>query len=388
MDKIPFTKCVKFVGVSPQKFDGEKLYVSTGALDRNLINMDNVELVTYDNRPSRANLVAEKGDIIFAKMANTEKTLLLDEITSKNIYSTGFYAVRANKKVILPGCLFYLLGSKAFLSQKDINSSGATQKAITNQGLEKVYINVPEMSEQKEIVKIFSELSQIIKKRELQLLYLDKIIKSRFVEMFGDPISNPMRWKLRTFKESSIILSDGPFGSNLKSEHYCDDEGIRIIRLQNIGVGKFVDTDKAFIPQDHYEKIEKYTCYPGEIVIGTMGTPNLRACIIPDNINKAIHKADCVRFVPKKELLNNIFACQYINCPETLSLASDKIHGQTRARISSGQVALLQIYLPPIDLQNQFAAFVQQVDKLKFEVQKSLDEMQQLFDSLMQKYFG
>ena len=183
--------------------------------------------------------------------------------------------------------------------------------------------------------------------------------------MFGDPVSNPFKWSTLTMKQASIRLSDGPFGSNLKSEHYTH-EGVRVIRLGNIGCGYFNDEDQSYISQEHYETIKKYTCCSGEIVIATLGDPNLRACIIPDHIDYGVNKSDCVHYVPKAEILNNQFVCQYINCPETLSLASGMVHGQTRSRISSGQLADLPIYLPPMNLQQQFATLVEQIDKSKY----------------------
>ena len=189
--------------------------------------------------------------------------------------------------------------------------------------------------------------------------------------MFGDPVTNPMGWERETIRGVAKRISDGPFGSNLKSEHYAP-EGIRVIRLQNIGVSKFIDADKAFIPLKHYEKLKKYTCRAGDVVIGTLGEPNLRACIVPEYIERAINKADCVHFVPDENKVNGLFVCHYLNQPETLVLAGGSIHGQTRARISMSQVALLSIFLPPLSLQTQFAAFVEQADKSKFAGQLTL----------------
>ena len=205
--------------------------------------------------------------------------------------------------------------------------------------------------------------------------------------MFGDPVANPKKWNTLSFKEAGVRLSDGPFGSNLKSEHYTT-EGVRVIRLGNIGVGQFVDNDKTYISKQHYEKLRKYICKAGEIVIGTLGEPNLRACLVPQNIEYAINKADCVHYIPNSKILNTNFVCHYINCPETLLLASGMVHGQTRSRISSGQLAEIPIFIPPLDLQNQFAAFVEQTDKSKLAVQKSLDKLELLKKALMQKYFG
>ena len=91
MKNIPLVECWNFVGSTPQKFDGEKRYISTGALDKDHINESDVEMITFDNRPSRANLEVNSGDILFAKMASTEKTFVVDSISQNDIYSKSKY---------------------------------------------------------------------------------------------------------------------------------------------------------------------------------------------------------------------------------------------------------------------------------------------------------
>ena len=205
--------------------------------------------------------------------------------------------------------------------------------------------------------------------------------------MFGNTFSNPKGWKTSTFKDASLRLSDGPFGSNLKSSHYSDS-GVRVIRLGNIGVGEFLNEDQSYIPVEHYEKLKKYTCKKGELVFGTLGEPNLRACIIPDYIDIAVNKSDCVHYIPNPELLDNQFVCSYVNAPGTLELASGMIHGQTRARVSSGQIAQMPIFIPPLALQRQYAAFIEQLDKSRFEAQALIEKLDLLYRAKLQEYFG
>ena len=180
MKDFLFTDLISFVGEAPKKFDGYKKYVSTGAVNGNIIESDDIELVDYSSRPSRANLVACSGDILFAKMAETEKTLLLDDETKKNIYSTGFCAIRAKENIIEPKALYYLLGSSLFLNQKNINSSGATQRAITNTGLSKIRIKLPTMEKQREFCGIMDKVVNSIELRKKQLRYFDELTKSLF----------------------------------------------------------------------------------------------------------------------------------------------------------------------------------------------------------------
>jgi type I restriction enzyme S subunit len=109
-----------------------------------------------------------------------------------------------------------------------------------------------------------------------------------FLDLFGSPATNPKGWDQAQIGDLAEIFSDGPFGSNLKSSHYTES-GVRVIRLQNIGVREFVDNDKAFVSNSHYEELSKHTCLPGDVLIGTLGDPNLRACIQPHHIPIAIN---------------------------------------------------------------------------------------------------
>src|SRR5215475_12026903 len=83
------------------------------------------------------------------------------------------------------------------------------------------------------------------------------------------------------------------FGSNLKTSHYRE-RGVRVIRLQNIGVGKFLDEDKAYISEEHFAALPRHHCFSGDVLIGTLGDPNLRACLQPKRIKRALNKADCI----------------------------------------------------------------------------------------------
>ncbi|MDD6566216.1 MAG: restriction endonuclease subunit S [Parafannyhessea umbonata] len=216
---------------------------------------------------------------------------------------------------------------------------------------------------------------------------LDSLVKSRFVEMFGDPVSNTMDWEISTIKETAVTYGDGPFGSNLKSSDYVD-EGVRVIRLGNILTGSFSERDRSFVSFEKYERLKKYECKPGEVVIGTLGDPLLRACIVPDFGVPSIHKADCMYYETDKSKVLPVFAMSVINQPTMLKRAMLDMHGQTRARINSTQVGNLPMMLPPLALQQEFADFVNRVDKLRVEAQTQKEKLQTLYDSLAQDYFA
>lgn len=178
----PFTECVDLVGSAVKKYDGTKIYVSTGALDCDHIDFSQTEKVSFNDKPSCANLCVESGDILFAKMQGTKKTLVLNDETSTYIYSTGFAAVRPKADIISGRCLYHLVTSTDFLHQKDKNCSGATQKAITNAGLAKITVSIPDAALQQEVTSKLDKLDTAVNLCSKILDRLDEIVKSRQVE--------------------------------------------------------------------------------------------------------------------------------------------------------------------------------------------------------------
>ena len=167
-------------GESVKKFEGIKKYIATGDIINNkIINYNEVDYIT---KPSRANQIAKEGEVIFAKMKDTKKVIKIDKENSKYIYSTGFYIIKPNEG-ILTDYIYWVLNSPKFNRDKDKNCKGATQKALNNEGLKKIKINkIPDIVEQKRIVSKLNKIDKIITKKKKQLMMLDELIKSQFVE--------------------------------------------------------------------------------------------------------------------------------------------------------------------------------------------------------------
>ena len=282
--------------------------------------------------------------------------------------NTTFVLESKDENVLLQGLIPYIMLTDDFTDYSIGKSKGSTNPYILFSDLAEYEFELPDIFRQKFLLALLDACDSTKEAYKAQIKATDDLVKSQFIEMFGTAQHNEKGWPLMSMKDAAIRISDGPFGSNLKSEHYRH-EGVRVIRLQNICDGYFLDDDKAYVGWDHYEKIKKYTCHAGDIVIGTLGEPNLRACLIPDNIEIAINKADCVHYIPRPELLDKRFVCAFINSPATLEMAIGDAHGNTRQRISSGQLAKLPIIIPPLKLQLEYTAFAEQSDKSKFILQ-------------------
>ena len=337
------------------------------------------EVRVYCNSPIK---VAFPNDILISVRAPIGAINIADR---KCCIGRGLAAIRTGSGISNRFIYRLLIASKSKLIAQ---GTGSTFKSIGRSVLAGLSFPVPPLEEQSRIVAELDLLTGIIDKQNAQLKELDNLAQAIFYDMFGDPIENPKGWDISSIKDLAEKYTDGPFGSNLKSEHY-QQSGVRIIRLQNIGVNEFVDTDQAFISEEHYKKLEKYTCYPGDIVIGTLGEPNLRACIVPLNIEKAVNKADCVLCRVCKERISEIYLCRVLNNPKFVSAQCQLFsHGQTRARISAGQLKNACIPLPPLALQQSFAEKIQSIEKQKETIRASIADTQKLLDYTMDKYFG
>lgn len=166
-------------GNSVKNYEGTKKYIATGdIIDNKICNYTEIE---YKNKPSRANQNVELGDVLFAKMKNTIKVICITEENVDYIYSTGFYVIKPNKRV-LSEYLYWLFNSTYFNANKDKYCKGATQEALNNEGLNKIELKeLPTIEEQKSIVNKLNKLNAIINKKREQLFLIDELIKSQFV---------------------------------------------------------------------------------------------------------------------------------------------------------------------------------------------------------------
>jgi type I restriction enzyme S subunit len=302
----------------------------------------------------------------------------------KSCIGRGLSAIRVKSNTNRDYIYYWLKQNQRKIAEKE---TGTTFKAITQKKLAEITIPFPDYKTQSKIARVLFKIEFQITQRIESLRLLDEYLTSIFLEMFGDPGLNKQKWNKATLKELALRFSDGPFGSNLKTEHYSN-KGIQVIRLQNIGVNQFLEKDISFVKTEHYENVlKKFRCHPGDVIIATMGSPNIRACIVPQHVKIAINKADCVLLRVNPESVNQFYISHLINQKGFLSLTGSFIHGQTRARIASGQLAKILIPIPPIELQNHFAQIVERTESLKEQYKISLQELENLYGSLSQKAF-
>lgn len=309
-------------------------------------------------------------------------------ITSKKMYSNEAIMAFLDKQVveIEPEYLYYLLMSQKWESGANKAVLG---KTLNKNTISQIEIDIHEFVQQKKIVKILNCVSAIINQYKEQLIKLDQLISSRFVEMFGDPVTNTKHWQMvhieDVVSEEKNALKAGPFGSALKKEFYVD-AGYKIYGQEQVISGD-AHYGNYYIDEEKYESLKNCAVRAGDVLISLVGTYG-KLLIIPDDFEPGIINPRLMKITFDKKKIKPIYFKYFFQSDALKASLAENTHGGTMDILNLGIVRKIAIPLPSIELQNQFAAFVDQIDKSKLVVQKALDETQLLFDSLMQKYFG
>lgn len=325
-------------------------------------------------------------DVLITTMGTIGRAATAPRGIGRAIFDSHLFRMRVDTNRVFPPYLCYGLNSDLVASQLARMARGAIMDGLNTTILRACSIPLPEISEQQRIADLLAQVDRLRETRRYTLELTDTFPSAAFLELFGDPKQNPKEWPEKTFSNLCTKFSDGPFGSNLKSSDYRSS-GVRVVRLQNIGVGEFLDEDKAFVSREHFAALQKHECIPGDVLIGTMGDPNLRACIQPAHIPIALNKADCVQARPDPKQLNALYLRGLLNIPSTLHLVPGMVHGQTRGRVSMGELARLPIPVPPLPLQQKFAALVERVERLRAVQREALRQAEHLFQTLLRRAF-
>lgn len=300
----------------------------------------------------------------------------------KALLNQHIFKVVFDKVVIDKNYFVYAVRRK--LVEMGMKTHGATMKHIVKKDFDATLIPYPTLDKQAEIAANLNKVSSIIEAREQELQLLDNLIKARFVELFGDPVMNEKGW----ITKSLLDMGRCKNGMNF---HY-DDEGVEINCL---GVGDFKElsiidnTDELPTVSLKEMPSEEYLLKDDDIVFvrsnGNKALVGRSIAVYPGNVPTTF-SGFCIRY---RKHDNEIIVPYLLRALKADSMRMKMTgRGANIQNLNQQILGTLVIPVPPIELQNQFADFVKQVDKSKVKVQKVLDATQKLFDSLMQQYFG
>lgn len=328
---------------------------------------------------SNSTKMCEEDDILIARYGASLGKILTG---LAGAYNVAIMRTIPDTSKVKKRYLYYYLKSDYF--QNAILNVGlrAAQAGFNKEDLSKLEINCPSLSKQDEIINVLYKIEAVIEKRKEELTHLDELIKSRFVEMFGDPVENPHGYEKVALSELAEIKI-GPFGSLLHKEDYIED-GHALLNPSHIIDGKVAPDDKLTISEEKYQELSAYHLKNGDVVMGRRGEMG-RCAVVPCDGYLCGTGSLLIR---TKGKVTADYIQRIISFPSFKKMIEDMAVGQTMPNLNVPIVSNFQIIKPPMEIQDSYYKFVEQVDKLKFEVQKSLDKTQTLMDSLMQQYFG
>ena len=384
-------------GLNPRKNfvlgSGDNYYITIKDIYNGKVNFtdktDKVddEAIQIIKRRSRIKV----GDVLFVSIGRIgEAAIVMNKDDSWDVNESVF-VFTLNNKIITPEyfcTMFQSQGVKQYLSG---NSSGSTFKSIKMNQLERMTFDLPPVTTQKSITTKLTAVRRIIDLRTSQLAELDNLVKARFVELFGEPIQNPMNWPVVRLKEVSTLITNGntPKGGG---ENYIDS-GIIFLRSQNVWRNRIDLDDVAYIDEATHRSLKKSSLRYKDILItktGRINTENSslgRAALFlgednTANINGHVYLIRLDGSIVPEFVVTILTGEAYRKYIRKVCVG-----GIDKRQINVDQVEDFPIIVPPYEIQKDFAEFRGQVDKSKVAVQKALDEAQLLFDSLMQKYF-
>lgn len=309
-------------------------------------------------------------------------------ITPEPMYSNEAIMSFRDKKVIelIPDYVYYMFSGKDW---DEGTNKAVMGKTLNKATLSKIKVDIPDVDTQKCAVKILDKVSCVIADRKAELEKLDKLIKARFVEMFGDPEINNKGFVKAPMGEYLTVLTD--FSSN--GSYKTLDSGVTMYDEPNFAwMVRTTDLESGdmssikYIDEGAYELLAKSKIFGGEIIMNKIGSAG-KVYLMPKVDMPASLGRNAFMF-RYDERINVIFMYHLLTSEYGKGEIQQYVRGAVTKTITKDDSRAIMIIAPPIKLQEQFANFVTQVDKLKVAVQKALDETQLLFDSLMQKYFG
>ena len=295
-------------------------------------------------------------------------------INGKYWVNNHVHVLKPKKNVEIKYLMYYL-------NYTDLTSyiTGTTRGKLTRTALDKIQINLPELEIQREIVIILDKIVTMIDKKKKQINLLEELVKSRFIEMFGDPIKNEKGWKVSNFGKNFEVSSGGT--PSTKISEYWENGNISWIG-SNLCQNKILnENDGKYITELGYENSSAKLYAKGTILIALVGATIGKTALLkfPTATNQNIAGV---------EVDNNKFSSDFVFFVAQLLYPKFQGIGKNKFKMANLKfIKDLPIIIPPLSLQNEFASFVTKTNKLKFEAEKSLKEMENLYESLMQKFF-
>ena len=376
-------------GVSIKQIDGASGYPITRieTIANGYVDKDKMGYADIEDIEKYKEYVLQDGDILMSHI-NSEKHLGKVAIYNADdrhiIHGMNLLALRAKKEVIFPQYAFYYFRSIFFRRQlPQITKKSVNQASFSVTDLRKLQVVVPDIPTQEKLVGVLNKCEKLLDMRRKQIQECDELIKSQFIEMFGTYPQNPKGWNTGIIRD---VLNEVRYGS---SRPAVPDGKYPYLRMNNItysGELDLSDIKQINIPDN---ELAKCTVRRGDVLFNRTNSKELvgKTCVY--NRDEMMVLAGFVVRVRVNEKVLPEFLSAFLNTDFSKTMLRNMCKAAIgQANINAQELQNIKLYIPPIELQKEFVEFKNQVDKLKFEMEQSLHELENNFSALMQKAFS
>ena len=293
----------------------------------------------------------------------------------------GFKNLICSEKIYNRYLYHFLKGKTAYLNSL---GRGATFKEISKTIVENIEIPLPALEEQHKIAMVLDKINDLIVRRRQQLDKLDELVKSRFIELFGDPIINSMHWTEELIGDSCFVTKLAGF-EYTQYIHYGDSGDVVMVKAQNVKNGKLNRKDLSYISNEVSNSLPRSQLAAGDVVMTYVGA-NIGDVAVIDDECKYHLAPNVAKIRPDAEKYNSVYFMYMLMFLNSYIVGNSA--DTAKAALGMERIRKLKIFTPPTDLQKQFAAFVARTDKSKMAIQQSLEQLKTLKKALAQKYFS
>lgn len=331
----------------------------------------------------------KQNDLLISLTGNVGRTALLEEKFLPAALNQRVSCVRLKEPdKVLKTYLFHLLNSDYFEQQCMKAAEGVAQKNLSPKWLFEYKIPIYSIERQKEISNTLDKIDLLIILRKQQLAKLDELVKARFVEMFGNPSNNSLGFPYEPLSNCLLSIENGK--SFVCSNDMRQEENPAILKLSAVTYGVYQqDENKAILDNSMFVKSAEV--HKGDLLFTRKNTPELVGmCAYVNDTAPNLMMPDLIFRLNTNEKINKIFLWKLINHEFFRGKIQNIATGSAKSmsNISKERLEKLAIILPPLHLQNDFAALVERVDQQKQTIQQSLEKLELLKKALMQEYFG
>lgn len=333
----------------------------------------------------------ERGDVILAKitpcMENGKAALASDIPTQTAFGSTEFHVLRPTEAVD-GRYLFFAVWNRRFRTEAEAHMTGsAGQKRVPSDFLREYKIPLPPLEEQRRIAAILDKADALRRKRQEAIALTEQLLRSTFLEMFGDP--SDAGWPFTTVTKLACgegAIRTGPFGSQLLHSEFVD-EGVAVLGIDNVVENDFRWGERRFITEEKFEVLRRYAVHPGDVLITIMGTCG-RCAIVPDDIPAAINTKHlcCITLAPERctpEFLHAYFLFH----PVARTYLAHSAKGAIMDGLNMGIIKDLPVPIVPLNLQLRFGQAARRITLIRRELESHARQSDRLFNSLTHRAF-